>query len=144
MSKSFTFENKLLKLLFNGEAIPGIADNAAASPVTSLYLSLHTADPDANNGGNQTTSEVNYTGYARVPVVRTAAGWKVTGNSVSPVMPIDFNEVTAGTGVIAYAAIGTALSGPGSILYRGAIDPVVDFKPGVIPRIRNTSTITEN
>ena len=142
MSKSNAFEEDLLKLIFNGVPIPNLADNASSAPATHLYLSLHTADP--GESGAQSTSEVNYTGYARVPVVRTAAGWKVTGNSVSPVNPIDFNEVTAGTGVIAYAAIGTALSGPGSILYRGAIDPVVDFKPGVNPRIRNTSTITEN
>src|SRR5262245_35265390 len=53
--KANTFDNDLLKLIFNATPIANIADNAATSPLTNLYLSLHTADPGA--GGNQTTNE---------------------------------------------------------------------------------------
>lgn len=45
MSKGNTFELDFLKLVFNATAIANIADNAASSPLTSLYLALHTADP---------------------------------------------------------------------------------------------------
>jgi hypothetical protein len=45
MSKSNAFENDLLKLIFNATAIANLADNAASSPLTNLYVSLHTADP---------------------------------------------------------------------------------------------------
>ncbi len=45
MSKGNTFENDLLKLIFNATAIANIADNAGSSPLTNLYVSLHTADP---------------------------------------------------------------------------------------------------
>ena len=45
MSLGNTFENDLMKLIFNGTAITSIADNAASSPFTSYYISLHTADP---------------------------------------------------------------------------------------------------
>lgn len=143
MSKSNTFENDLLKLIFNGTAIANLADNAASSPLTNLYLSLHTADP--GEAGDQTTSEISYTGYARVAVARTSGGWTVTGASVSPVANIDFGEMTGGAGGTAtYAAIGTASSGAGKILYSGALTPSIAVATGVIPRIKTTSTITED
>lgn len=141
MSKSNTFETQLLQLIFNGTAIPNLAQNGV-SPLTQLFVALHTADP--GEAGTQTTSEVSYTGYARVGVARTAGGWVVTGNSVSPAANIEFGEMTAGTaGTATHASIGTAASGAGTILYRGELDPPVAFNIGVIPRIRNTSTITE-
>ena len=68
MSKGDTFENDLLKLIFNGTAIANIADNAATSPLTNLFVALHTADPGET--GNQSTNEVSYTGYARATVAR--------------------------------------------------------------------------
>ena len=52
MSKGNTFELDLLALIFNATAIANIADNAAASPLTSLYVALHTADP--GEAGSQT------------------------------------------------------------------------------------------
>lgn len=142
MSKSNVFEEELLKLIFNGTPIPNLADNAAAAPTPNLFLALHTADP--GESGVQSTSEVNYTGYARVPVARSASGWVVTGNSVSPVAAIEFGEMAAGTpGTAVYASIGVAQSGTGKILYRGALTPAVNYTVGVVPRLRTTSTITE-
>jgi len=72
MSKSNAFENSLLKLIFNATAIANLADNAATSPLTNLYVSLHTADP--GEAGDQSTNEVSYTSYARVAVARTTGG----------------------------------------------------------------------
>ncbi len=142
MSKSDTFENDLLKLIFNGTAIANLADNASASPLTNLYVALHSADPTET--GTQTTSEIAYTGYARVSVARTSGGWVISANSVSPVTAIEFGEMTAGTpGTALYATIGTASTGAGKVLYRGALTPTVAYNVGVIPRIRTTSTITE-
>ena len=143
MSKSATFENDLLKLIFNATAIAGLADNATASPTATLFLSLHTADP--GDAGTQSTNEVSYTGYARVAVARTTAGWVVTGSSVSPVSSVTFGEMTAGTAQTAvYASIGTASTGVGKVLYRGALTPSIAINVGVVPTIRNTSTITED
>ena len=143
MSKSNTFENDLLKLIFNATPIAGLADNAASSPVTNLYLALHTADP--GEAGDQTTSEISYAGYTRLAVLRTTGGWTVTGNSVSPVADVIFPEMTGGTGGTAtHASIGTAASGAGKILYKGALTPSITVALGVSPRIKNTSTITED
>lgn len=143
MSKSNVFENDLLKLIFNATPIAGLADNAASSPVTSLFLALHTADP--GEAGGQTTSEISYTGYTRLAVLRTGAGWTVTANSVSPVSDVLFPEMTGGAGGPAtHASIGTLVSGAGKVLYKGALTPAITVALGVAPRIKNTSAITED
>lgn len=142
MSKSNDFENDLLRLIFNGITIPGIADNTAVDPNTNLFVSLHTADP--GEGGTQTTSEIAYTSYARVAVPRNAGGWQVTGNSVSPAVNIDFPVGTGGGGTATHFAIGTALNGAGKILYKGNLTPTIVCGNGVTPRISTSSTITED
>jgi hypothetical protein len=142
MSKSNAFETDLLGLIFNGTAIANLAINATSSPLTNLFISLHTADP--GEAGTQSTSETAYTGYARVSVARTAGGWTITGNSVSPVTPIDFPECTAGTSTITHFAVGVASTGASKILYKGTVTPNINVAINVIPRLKTTSTITED
>ena len=142
MSKGDTFENDFLKLIFNATAIANIADNAASSPLTNIYVSLHTADP--GESGSQTTSEVTYTSYARVAVARTSGGWTVTGNSVSPAATISFPAGTGGSGTATHMGIGTASSGTGKLLYKGAISPTIVTGNGITPQIATSSTITED
>ena len=143
MSKGNTFENDLLKLIFQATAVANIADNAASSPLTNLYVGLHTADP--GEAGDQTTSETTYTGYARVAVARSGSGFTVTDNSVSPAADIDFDECTASPGSpITHFTIGTAASGTGKILYSGTVTPNITMASGVIPRLTTASTITED
>lgn len=142
MSKGDTFENDLLKLIFNATAIANIADNASSSPLTNLYVSLHTGDP--GDSGDQTTSEAAYGSYARVAVARTSGGWTVTANSVSPAANIDFPAASSGTETITHAAIGTAGSGTGKILYSGAVSPNISVTTGVQPRVSTASTVTED
>lgn len=142
MSKSNTFENDLLKLIFNATAIANLADNAASSPLTNLYVSLHTADP--GEAGTQSTNEVAYTSYARVAVARTSGGWTVTNNSVSPVANIDFPEATGGTATATYFGVGSASSGAGVLYYSGTVTPSISISSGVTPRLTTASTITED
>jgi hypothetical protein len=66
MSKSNTWENDLLLLVFNNTNASLIGDATGLRGSTtagSLYLSLHTADP--GEAGNQSTNEIAYTSYAR-------------------------------------------------------------------------------
>ena len=143
MSKGNTFENDLLKLIFNATAISNIADNAATSPLTNLYVSLHTADP--GEGGDQTTNEAAYTSYARVAVARTSGGWTITDNSVSPTADITFPAATGGSATITHAAVGTDASGAGKILYKGALTATISVAAsGDTPVITSGSTITED
>ena len=140
--KSDTFENDWLKLIFQATAIANIADNAASSPLTNLYIALHTADP--TDAGVQNASEATYTGYARVAVARTAGGWTVTGSSVSPVAAISFGACTAGTNTATHWSVGVASSGGSKILYAGAISPTISISAGVTPQLTTASTVTED
>ena len=142
MSKGNTFENDWLKLVFNATAIANMADNAAASPLTNLYVGLHTADPGET--GDQTTNETAYTSYARVAVARTSGGWTVTANSVSPVANIDFPACTGSTSTITHAVVGTASSSTGKLLYKGTVTPNISVSSGVTPRLTTASAITED
>ena len=140
--KSDTFENDLLKLIFQATAIANMADNAASSPLTNLYVALHTADP--TDAGVQNASEATYTGYARVAVARTAGGWTVTGSSVSPAAAISFGACTAGTNTITHWSVGVASSGATKILYAGAVTPSISVSAGVTPQLTTASTVTED
>jgi len=132
MSKGNTFENDLVKLIFQATAIADLAENDTTSPLTNLYVSLHTADP--GEGGDQTTSEATYTGYARVAVARTSGGWTVTANAVENAGAIVFPQCTAGSNTITHFAVGTASSGAGKILYSGALSQSLAVSAGITPQ----------
>lgn len=141
MSKGNTFENDILALIFNATAIADLAQNDGSSPATTLTVALHTSDP--GEAGDQTTNETAYTGYARIAVNRNSGGWTVTGNSVSPTANIDFGECTASAGgPITHFSVGTGVSN--KLLYKGTVSPNITMAVGVIPRLKTTSTITED
>jgi hypothetical protein len=147
MSKSDFFENALLKLIFNATAIANLADNAASSPLTSLYWALHTADP--GDTGTQSTSEASYTGYARVAVARTTGGMLVaTAGVTSPVSNVDFPVASSPTlptvVAVTYFSIGMLASGAGNILYSGPVSPTINISAGITPRLTTASTISED
>jgi hypothetical protein len=131
MSKGNTFENDLMKLIFQATAIANIADNASSGPLTNLEVSLHTADP--GEGGSQTTSEANYTDYARVPVARSAAGFTVTNNQAVNAGTVTFPQCTGGSSTVTYFAVGTAHTGTGKILYSGALTAQLAITNGITP-----------
>jgi hypothetical protein len=139
VSKGNTFENDLLKLLFNATAIGNIADNAASAPLTNLYVSLHTADP--GEGGNQTSNEATYTSYARVAVARSGSGWTVSGNQASNAAAITFPQCTGGSNTITHVGLGTASSGTGKLLYSGALDASLAVSNLITPTFSTSQLI---
>jgi len=142
MSKTNALETEILALLFNGDSIANIADNAGSSPLTDLYVSLHTSDP--GEAGDQTTNECAYTSYARVAVARSGSGWTVSGNSVSPAANIDFPAATGGTETATHFGVGSLTSGAGVLYYYGAISPTISISSGVTPRLTTATALTED
>jgi hypothetical protein len=142
MSKGDTFENDWLKLTFNATPIANFADNAVTSPLTDLYLSLHTIDP--GEAGDQTTNECTYTSYARVAVARTSGGFTVSTNTAVLAANVDFPTATGGTETATHFAIGAAASGVGKIFYSGTVTPNISISTGVTPRLTTGTTITED
>lgn len=143
MSKSNTFENDYLKLVFNNVAIPLIGDASGLQPSAAagnLYLGLHTSDP--GEAADQTTNETAYTGYSRLPVARTTGGFTVTNNTVRLVNNADFGNCTASPGSpITHFHIGTSATGTGKILFSGNLVPAIVMALSVTPRIANTGDI---
>lgn len=143
--KTTAFANSLLKLIFNATAWANVADNAASSPLTNLYVSAHTSDPGA--GGDQTTNETSYTSYARQAVARTTGGWTVSGASVYPVGNIVFPASMSGTPTLTHFGVGSSLSGSGNLWYRGTITPNIVVSTSVVQTLAGGAagtTITES
>ena len=144
--KSDTFELDVLKLIFNATAISNIADNATSSPLTNLFISLHTADP--TDVGVQDASEATYTGYGRVAVARTTGGWTCANaagiSSAKPVSAISFGACTGGSSAISHFSIGVASSGASKILYSGTVSPSITVTAGITPQLTTATSITED
>lgn len=127
MSASNIFENDLLKLIFNNEAIDGISTN----PTANLHISLHTADPGET--GTQISSESAYGSYARVPVARTSLGFTVTANESVNTEELVFPACTGGTSNITHFGIGTAATGAGKLLLYGELRVPLLVSNGITP-----------
>jgi hypothetical protein len=143
MPKSTTTNNNILKLIFNATNWANVADNAASSPLTNLYLALHTADPGV--GGSQTTSETSYTNYARVAVVRTTSGWTAaTTSTTQNVALLQFPQCGATGATVTHVSIGTAVSGAGTIFYSGALNSSLSVANLIQPQFSaGALTVTE-
>jgi hypothetical protein len=103
-----------------------MARNVAPSwaGATILYGSLHTGA--VGLGGDQTTNEVAYTGYARVAMLRnnvTGEFATASGGSAANQNLLQIGNATAGTFPISatHVAIGENPSGAGTVLATGAL-----------------------
>jgi len=147
MSKSNTFENQYLQLIFNNVDIPNIGDAGGiqnSAVAGNLYLALHTADP--GEAGDQTTNECAYTSYDRVAVARTVGGWTVATNTAINAALAQFPECTGGSETITYVSIGTsAYPTAGVILYSGALTASRSVSSGIQPQFAASAlTVTED
>lgn len=137
MSASNAFENSLLLLVFNNTDIANVGDAAGLqNSVTagSLFIALHTADP--GEAGNQLTSEATYTGYARVAVARSGAGWTVSGTAptqAANAAAVTFGLDTVGSETITHFSVGLVTSGASVIVASGALTASLAVSPGITP-----------
>jgi hypothetical protein len=99
--------------------------------VTTLYVSLHTADP--GEAGSQNSSESAYTSYARVGVARTAGGWAIVSGSMKNVAAVTFPACTGGTETLTYFGVGTVSAGAGVLLASGALSSSIAVSTGITP-----------
>ncbi len=132
MSKTNTFETELLEHIFQNAALADIGDASGLQPSSaagSLYIALFTGDPGETAS---VVDEADYTGYARVAVARSAAGWDVSGGNASNAAAITFGACTAGTNTITHFAIMTASTG-GDMLYSGALTSSLAVSSGITP-----------
>lgn len=129
------FETALLQHVLQNIAIPNLGDAGGLLPSSSagsVYMSLHTADP--GEAGTQATNETSYSGYARIPIVRSTSGWAVSGNTAQNVAAILFPQCIGGSATITHAAVGYALSGANPIIFSGALSASLIVNPGITPQ----------
>lgn len=135
MSASNALETLLLQLLFENANAANIGDATGlrgSSTAGSFYIGLHSADP--GEAGAQSTSEVSYTGYARVAVARSTAGWTVTGNAVVNDAVITFGQRSDDdTDTATHFSIGTDSSGAGNLLLSGALASPLAISQNITP-----------
>lgn len=106
MSASNYLEGKLLDMVLRG---------AAFTPPSSVYFSLHTADP---TDANVTSTEVSGGNYARKQLTQ---GFAVSSNGVTQNnASIVFNSPTANWGTISYFGLYDASTG-GNLLLSGPL-----------------------
>ena len=144
MPAGSTFANELALHLAQNATLPLIGDATGllgAATVGSLYWSLHTADP--GNSGNQTTSEAAYTGYARVSAARSSAGLTVAANVISNTLALLFPQSSSGPESETYVMLGTASTGTGKQIGRGALSQTLVVNNLIAPNIAiGAATVT--
>lgn len=133
MSASNTLETGLLNLIFQNTNLANIGDATGLRGSTaagSFWIALYTADP--GEAGTAVTSETAYTNYARVAVARSAAGFTVSGNSVSNAAVLSFPTGGATGATITNFGIVTTASGAGDLLLKGTCGPLA-VSNGITP-----------
>jgi len=135
MSMTNAAEQALLDLLFLNTDWANIGDAAGlqnSAAAGSFHISLHSADP--GEAGNQSTSEISYTGYARVGVARTAGGWTRTTSTIANTALVQFGQCTGGTATATHFGIGTDSTGTGNLLLKGALNASLSISNGIQPQ----------
>lgn len=139
MAFAASAENSLLALIFNATTWATMAQNAASSPLTNLYLSLHSADPIA---GTQATSEATYTSYTREAVVRTSSGFTVTANAATLASNVNFPAGTGGSDTITNFGLGVAATSTTALITTGTVTPNITTGSGITPQLTSATSFT--
>jgi len=136
MTMTNEFETDLLNHIFNNATHTDIGDAAgllASAEAGDIYVSLHTGDP--GEAGDQTTSECDYTDYARVAVDRDGAAWTVAAANCSNAAAVTFPACSAGDAdVVTHFGLGSATSGAGHLYMSGALSASLSVSVGITPQ----------
>ena len=121
MPKSTDACNKILNLMYRAAAWANVADNAAASPLTNVYVALHTATLTAATN-SQAENEVAYTNYARQAVARST-GWSAgSGGATNNAALLQFPQSGATGATLAAVSTGTTVSGATPVWHYGTLN----------------------
>lgn len=135
MSATNVFENGLLSLIFENANYANVGDATGLRGSTTagvFYISLHTANP--NETGSQNTTEAAYTGYARVSVARSTAGWTVASGVADNDAAIIYGACTAGSETETHFGVGSDASAAGNLFLWGALTAGLAVSSGITPQ----------
>jgi hypothetical protein len=143
MPKSTATSNNIVGLYYNATAIANIADNAASSPATNIYVALATASYSV--ASTMSSNETVYTNYARQTVARTTGGWSAPASgATSNVAAIEFPQCGVTGATITSACTGKA-AGASDIYHYGDLNASIAVSNQIQPRFPiGAMTITES
>lgn len=145
MPKSTDTCNRILNLMYRATAWANVADNAAASPFTNVYVALHTATLTAATN-SQAENEVAYTNYARQAVARST-GWAAgSGGATSNAALLQFPQSGATGATLAAVSTGTVVSGATAVWHYGLLNSPITIgaSASITPQfLANALVITE-
>lgn len=118
MSFSNYLETELLDHVFGGSAY--------TAPST-LYLGLHTSNPDEDNSGTEVST--SGTAYARQTIAFTTSG-----NTTSNTAAVEFATATANYGTVSHVGVYDASSG-GNLLAYAALTSSKTIETGDVFRV---------
>ena len=82
--------------------------------------------------------------YARIAVARSAGGFTVASNVANLTAVATFAAMASGAGgTVTYAGLGTASSGAGNLIMKGAVTPNLVVSTGVTPKLDTGTTFTQ-
>lgn len=144
MPKSTDACNSILALMYNATPWANVADNASSSPLTNLYIALHTANLTAGNN-SQAENEVAYTNYLRIAKLRTTAGWIApSGGATENEGQAQFAQCGVTGATAAYVSTGVGSSGATAVWHYGQLNSPLSISSGITPQFADGAlTITE-
>ncbi len=131
----------IIKLIFQATAWALVADNAASTPLTSLWLTLHTASP---SGGTGSTSAAAYTSYVYKSMTRAsgAGGFTQSGATMNLTDLTSFAAATGGSETETHIGVVQSSSGAAVLIIWGTITPNIVVSNGVTPQITTATFLT--
>ena len=129
--------NSLLSLIFLNTSWTNVGNAGGLLQSTvagSFYSTLSTGTLTA--ASSQSTTEAAYTGYARVAVARSSAGWTVSGSSptqVANAAAVTFPQCTGGSETETYHCVGRDSSGAGLMLWWGPLTSSLAVSNNITP-----------
>jgi hypothetical protein len=129
--------------MYRATAWANVADNAAASPFTNVYVGMHTGSP--GTGDDQTTNETAYTNYVRKAVARSTGWDAASGGVTANTATLSFDQCGITGATLTHVATGTAVSGAGHVWHQGALNSSLAVSSGITPQFAaGALTITES
>lgn len=139
MSRSNVFTNQIMGLIYNGTAIPDLAQNDTTAPAIVLTFALHTASPGV--GGDQSMNETTYPGYGRISVNRNSSGWTIAQNTVLLENVVTFAVASGPADTLTHFSVGTGFSD--AMLYFGPLSENIPIFASVQPQLSTSLIIRE-
>lgn len=134
MPKATAICNSILNLMYRATAWANVADNAGTSPLTQVFLALHTANLTAATG-LQNENESAYTNYARKATSRSGTDWTApSGGSLSNATLQQFPACGATGSTVTHVSTGIATSGATAAWHFGALNSSLAVANGITPQ----------